>query len=213
MCTSAGLPVFLARWTMYYLFCTMYYLFGTRGAWVAAEPADRSSSSASIRAVFGVRPSASRAMWRIASSSRSSASMVSMSRMREEPMAANRQRHFTLKGATTQRDGASIPRMATVPRQRAMPLTVCVIAFGAICAACGSDTNQTNLVHSEHISKRHSRAHGRSPPTAAARPATQQGRLDHFLPGRQPRHLRGERDRDGLGSGRGLERLPRDLAG
>jgi hypothetical protein len=46
-------------------------------------------------------------------------------------MATNRQRHFTLKGTTTQRDGASIPRMATVPRQRAMPLTVCVIAFGA----------------------------------------------------------------------------------
>jgi hypothetical protein len=68
-------------------------------------------------------------------------------------MATNRQRHFTLTGTTTQRDGASIPRMATVPRQRAMPLTVCVIAFGAICAACGSDTNQTNLVHSEHISK------------------------------------------------------------
>ncbi len=34
-----------------------------------------------------------------------------------------------------------------------MPLAVCVIAFGAICAACGSDTKQTNLVHSEHISK------------------------------------------------------------
>ena len=38
---------FLARRIMYYLFCTMYYLFCTRGAWVAAEPADRSSSSAS----------------------------------------------------------------------------------------------------------------------------------------------------------------------
>jgi hypothetical protein len=35
-----------------------------------------------MRAVFGVRPSASRAKLRIASSSRSSESMVSMSRMR-----------------------------------------------------------------------------------------------------------------------------------
>ena len=43
--------------------------------------AERSSSSASIRAAFGVRPSASRAMWRIASSSPSSESMVSMSRI------------------------------------------------------------------------------------------------------------------------------------
>jgi hypothetical protein len=70
VCAGKALPVFLAR-------CTMHYLFCTRGAWFAAEPADRSSSSASIRAVFGVRPSASRAMWRIASSSRNSASMVS----------------------------------------------------------------------------------------------------------------------------------------
>jgi hypothetical protein len=44
----------------------------------AAQP---SSSSASIRAIFGVRPSSSRAMLRIASSSRSSESITSRSRM------------------------------------------------------------------------------------------------------------------------------------
>ena len=55
---------------------------------------ERSSSSASIRAVFGVRPSASRTMRRIASSTRSSASIaspmmlwpkVSRSRLRRRP--------------------------------------------------------------------------------------------------------------------------------
>jgi hypothetical protein len=74
MCARVLLYLFLAR-------CTMHYLFCTRGAWSAAEPADRSSSSSSIRAVLGGRPSSSRTMWRIASSSRSSESMVSRSRM------------------------------------------------------------------------------------------------------------------------------------
>ena len=36
-----------------------------------------------------------------------------------------------------------------------MHFVACVIAVGvaATCAACGGDTNSTNLVHSEHISK------------------------------------------------------------
>jgi hypothetical protein len=86
-----------------------------------------------------------------------------------------------------------------------MPLTVCVIAFGAICAACGCDTSQTNLVHSAHQQggiQGHMAGHRRRRHPGLRR---HQGRLDHFLPGRQPRHLRGERDRDGLDSERGLK--------
>jgi hypothetical protein len=44
--------------------------------------AERSSSSASVRAMFGVRPSASRVILRIASSNPSSESITSRSRLR-----------------------------------------------------------------------------------------------------------------------------------
>jgi hypothetical protein len=48
---------------------------------------------------------------------------------------------------------ASIPDVATIAHQRVMPLIACVIAFGAICAACGGGNTAANHVNSEHISK------------------------------------------------------------